>query len=415
MNHLCVCSILHDRCHHRLPCYTGPAISPYQSPRRASPFSSSNRALIEDAEQVEIVNSAEHGEKLEPINIGDDDNHDGDDDYDGDSSLKNNHSSLADSPYQEPYSGYLPDWVSPGKRADIPLNIRVGVSFTRLRQASGSGCWLCATIFDGIRLKAESNALFPWHPVSEDNVMVRATAYGIFKVIWTSLQPGDLSFRALEISTEIFAANARDFREECRAIPYLLELRYPTSSTESFDFLKMNLERCTTQHNVCKVGKEMVLPLRILSIEYKAAKYSVNLQENKNPEHGEYLCLSHCWGVNNTALKTMKASLQAMKSNIPWKSLPKTFRDAIVITRKLGFRYLWIDSLCIIQDSVRDWELQSSRMGDIYNGAFATIFALYGNDSDSGCFSGQIEHHWSKVIFRRCPGDSAARSVSDGL
>jgi hypothetical protein len=65
---------------------------------------------------------------------------------------------------------------------------------------------------------------------------------------------------------------------------------------------------------------------------------------------------------------------------------PKTFTDAIVVCRHLGIRFLWIDSLCIIQHDDSDWKTQSERMGDIYANATLTISAAVGEDSQSGLF-----------------------------
>jgi hypothetical protein len=64
--------------------------------------------------------------------------------------------------------------------------------------------------------------------------------------------------------------------------------------------------------------------------------------------------------------------------------MPATFYDATVITRKLGYRYLWIDSLCIIQNSAEDWEAESQNMGNIYMNASLTIAAAGAKDSDGG-------------------------------
>jgi hypothetical protein len=69
--------------------------------------------------------------------------------------------------------------------------------------------------------------------------------------------------------------------------------------------------------------------------------------------------------------------------------LPKTFRDAIVIARKLNIRYLWIDACCIVQDSLADWENESAKMGYIYSTSYVTIAADSGVDSSSGCFNAQ--------------------------
>ncbi|PVH84958.1 HET-domain-containing protein, partial [Cadophora sp. DSE1049] len=68
------------------------------------------------------------------------------------------------------------------------------------------------------------------------------------------------------------------------------------------------------------------------------------------------------------------------------EDLPLTFRDAVKITRQLGFRYLWIDSLCIIQDSSEDWQAESTAMGRIYKEASFTIAAEAATDSKAGIF-----------------------------
>jgi hypothetical protein len=66
--------------------------------------------------------------------------------------------------------------------------------------------------------------------------------------------------------------------------------------------------------------------------------------------------------------------------------LPKTFRDAITLTRKLRIRYLWIDCLCIVQDDPQDWEKEASQMSDVYSNSYLTISAADSNDSNAGCY-----------------------------
>jgi hypothetical protein len=86
------------------------------------------------------------------------------------------------------------------------------------------------------------------------------------------------------------------------------------------------------------------------------------------------MALSHCWGSAQTFVTT-KSTLAARKSGINFGDLPKTFQDAIVVTRMLGVQYLWIDSLCILQGDVEDWEREGSRMADIYQNSYLTIIA----------------------------------------
>jgi hypothetical protein len=102
--------------------------------------------------------------------------------------------------------------------------------------------------------------------------------------------------------------------------------------------------------------------------------------------YGEYLSLSHCWGKTKPFTTTL-ATLEERKTGFTMEMLPKTFQDAIFITRSVGFRYLWIDSLCIIQDSPADWSHESSRMANIYADAFFTIAATASPNSQTGFLS----------------------------
>lgn len=104
----------------------------------------------------------------------------------------------------------------------------------------------------------------------------------------------------------------------------------------------------------------------------------------------KYACLSHCWGGGSRPIQTTSLTMQDYLKKIPFTALPKTFGDAVVIARKLGLRYLWIDSLCIIQDSTTDWQTESSRMADIYRNSYVTIAALSSPDSQGGCFSPEV-------------------------
>lgn len=77
-------------------------------------------------------------------------------------------------------------------------------------------------------------------------------------------------------------------------------------------------------------------------------------------------------------------------AGIPLDYLPRTFYDAVCSARnlhRLHVRYLWIDSLCIIQDDSEDWAVQSSEMAQIYSGAVMTIAASSAKDGSAGLFA----------------------------
>ncbi|KAF2491799.1 HET-domain-containing protein, partial [Lophium mytilinum] len=98
-----------------------------------------------------------------------------------------------------------------------------------------------------------------------------------------------------------------------------------------------------------------------------------------------YACLSHCWG-EKPHFQTTRANIDNHKKSIPWKILPKTFQEAVDFTRRLQFRYLWIDSLCIIQEDSDDWNQQSIIMGNIYRNAAITLAASASSGSGEGLF-----------------------------
>lgn len=85
----------------------------------------------------------------------------------------------------------------------------------------------------------------------------------------------------------------------------------------------------------------------------------------------------------------MTDNIDSFKTIIPWAQLPRTFQDAMVTTRALGFQYIWIDSLCIIQDSPSDWSTESALMPGIYSNAAVTIEADSTPSSLHGLFTPQ--------------------------
>jgi hypothetical protein len=108
------------------------------------------------------------------------------------------------------------------------------------------------------------------------------------------------------------------------------------------------------------------------------------LYATKN-ERGSYVALSHCWG-SVPFITTTSETLAARETGIPLRDMPKTFRHAVYTTRTLQVRYLWIDSLCILQDSREEWEVESSKMAEYYGNSLFTIAADDASDASEGCF-----------------------------
>lgn len=84
----------------------------------------------------------------------------------------------------------------------------------------------------------------------------------------------------------------------------------------------------------------------------------------------EYACLSYCWGSSTQACMTTS---ETFPRPVKLEELPKTIADTILLCHKLGYQYLWVDSLCIIQNNINDWKNEASKMRDIYGGSSLTI------------------------------------------
>lgn len=126
------------------------------------------------------------------------------------------------------------------------------------------------------------------------------------------------------------------------------------------------IQECPSNHFTCDSRLSRLsrltprLPKRGIDVGQKDDNSGIRLWPSEHQE-GAYIALSHCWGSSRHLL-TERHSISQREENIPWSELPKTFRDAICITRSLGLRYFWIDSLCIVRDDLSDWETESKRI-----------------------------------------------------
>ncbi|TVY87104.1 hypothetical protein LAWI1_G008421 [Lachnellula willkommii] len=124
------------------------------------------------------------------------------------------------------------------------------------------------------------------------------------------------------------------------------------------------------------------VPTRLIEVG-SLGDTEVRLVETMRSPQDHYLALSYCWG-SVKVVKTTLANYEAMKRGMQVSSIPKTIQDAIKITRRLKQRYLWVDAICIIQDSVSDWETESGNMASIYRDAHLTLAAATSGAATEG-------------------------------
>ena len=181
-------------------------------------------------------------------------------------------------------------------------------------------------------------------------------------------------------------------------LPILLE-RYKPIPRQAIDpaclsLAKQWLSTCQNGHRRCDEKFDTAGPSRLVELRGDVIKLVLNPEESTR---GSYVALSHCWG-GSQPLKTTLKSLAGFREQIPANDLPRTFSDAIYITRALGFSHIWIDSLCIVQDDALDWEQQSSKMASIYSNAELVLAGVSAGSANEG--------------FLRKPRQSCERTIS---
>jgi hypothetical protein len=147
-------------------------------------------------------------------------------------------------------------------------------------------------------------------------------------------------------------------------------------SKACFNLIRGWMSRCLFNHQDICSRPPAAFPSRLLDVGPPTSLDSVLcLRVMDSAEAGPWVALSHCWGTRSDYFKTTTANFQDRQSKIAFDSLPATFQDAVVVTRKLGFQYIWIDSLCILQDDYEDWVHEASRMHEYYRDSTLTIAA----------------------------------------
>lgn len=169
-----------------------------------------------------------------------------------------------------------------------------------------------------------------------------------------------------------------------------------TGSERNFKLTRRWLEACKEHHDNCLSGRVPTLPTRVIYVGDNPDYRDVRLEVPERGSTAEYVALSHCWG-GRIDIQLREENLEEFKTGLPFKDLAANFQDAIEVTRELGIRCLWIDSLCIIQDSTdaKDWERESKTMTTVYRDCTLTVSAMSSEKSKDG-------------FLARRPGDDTA-------
>lgn len=171
--------------------------------------------------------------------------------------------------------------------------------------------------------------------------------------------------------------------------PRSLPLGLTTSSRSSWNRAVDWIAECLQTHELCKqrTSTERFHPTRLIDVESLENPNEVRLVNSSTDEvSGDYVALSYRWGVSS-ALQLTSATLGPFRTGVSTDQLPQTVQDAILIARRLKIKYLWVDALCIVQDSPDDWAQEAASMSDVYQHCLLTIAALGAAHSGEGLFS----------------------------
>ncbi|KAH6844625.1 heterokaryon incompatibility protein-domain-containing protein [Chaetomium sp. MPI-CAGE-AT-0009] len=176
-----------------------------------------------------------------------------------------------------------------------------------------------------------------------------------------------------------------------------------TGSARTMTLIRSWLTHCQSHHNnTCAPPSLTPLPTRLIDVSPPNNPTGAVLIETATlpppsptttTSRRTYLALSHCWGLHPPLTTTTLTLPTHLHSLPPLPTLPATFHHAILATRALGFRYLWIDSLCILQDSRSDWAREASRMGDYFARCALVLAAADAADSARGMF--RVREPWA--------------------
>ncbi|OTB13671.1 hypothetical protein K445DRAFT_368493 [Daldinia sp. EC12] len=155
-------------------------------------------------------------------------------------------------------------------------------------------------------------------------------------------------------------------------------------SDVQFQLIREWLRDCDEKHH-CQKRPLSNLPRRVIDVGDVGQQY-IRLKCDTSSTKDIYVVLSHRWGkpTGQPRFGTLCANIESFKDYINLDDLPQTFKDAVIVTRHLGIKFLWIDSLCIIQDSAEDWITESAKMDEIFNSAYCTIAASSAGSTTEG-------------------------------
>jgi len=175
----------------------------------------------------------------------------------------------------------------------------------------------------------------------------------------------------------------------------------PVASKSYFDIIRQFVRNCNAKHPKCQPAKGSPLPTRLIDLGTRDSP-TIRIYETQDTDSIQYIALSHPWGPYNKEhphFCTFPQNLDEYKTNISFDKLPATFQHAVTTTRELDLRYLWIDSICIIQGPDGDFAQEATRMEDVFSSAYCVLAASSAMGQQDGFLNPRKENKY--LVFEK--------------
>lgn len=185
-----------------------------------------------------------------------------------------------------------------------------------------------------------------------------------------------------------------------------------STTKDALTLAKEWLGSCREEHDTCSIS-QLSAPTRLIAIGVNTIRLVLSSSLHEIPR---YATLSHCWGTFKI-LKLTTQNISFFQTGIPLGLLCKTFQEAIHTSRVLGLEYLWIDSLCIVQDDLEDWAKESRLMATVYGSSTINLAATSATNGNDGLFFNRDQGHvWRHNISAYVHGNQKNYTcVEDGI
>ncbi|CAG8948843.1 hypothetical protein HYFRA_00001966 [Hymenoscyphus fraxineus] len=302
--------------------------------------------------------------------------------------------------------------------------------FKYLRRTAAKGCKLCKLILKHWGHRKDLTPFGQAHDREHDMVVIAAIGRSkggdgkkrfrpyvcVFSQPWCE-ELGEVGRKKVECSFEVLPetyvmkkGQEGNWAKDCLKV--ILGRRFgsePQAQT-SLALAHTWIEKCHKRHPECSQARiRTPAPTRLLQVGSASEDPKLCLT---HPEDCEWVALSYCWGGHSN-FRLTRDRLGSFQRRMPYKEFPKTIRDAVLVTRALGIKYLWVDALCIVQDSKEDWGYESTKMSDVYRGAVITISASSAAKTTEGFLHQRKLQTNNCVVPWKCPEPDDNAIVKD--